>query len=263
MDCGTLIFVGTVVALVAWGAWLIRGILASNRRADELPRDLQELGARHGLAFAARGEDEAEPLVAETTFAARFAEPRYRVGGAMDALQVDVVGVIWKRGFRTSQVRTQLAVVFSAPVARWPRFVLADEWASESPTELGITDLVEVELPLGEDLEAWTLWARSADEVRAFLTPRLLATLGALAKAGRGLVVEAFPNRLVLWREEARWQRDAFEPLLADARQVRAVCDEAVSAPATGSAARCPRCGAVLTPTNRFCGACGTAVAIT
>lgn len=260
MDVGILILVATLVGCLAAGGLVLRGLVAANRRADELPRELQALGARHGLAFSARAEDEEEPLVAGTTFVARFGDPRFRVSGSLDGLQVDVLGVLWKRGFSTAEVRPQLAVVFSSPVERWPRFLLTGE-SSETPEELGVTDLGPVELS-GEALDGVTLWARSAEDARAFFTPRLTAALAGLARASGPLVVESFPGRLVLWRESVPWPSESFEPLLAEARQLRALFDQAVAAGPTPPAGRCPRCAAALVPSAPACGACGTALAI-
>lgn len=229
MDCGTLVLVGTVVAALAFGGLLIRRLVRSHRAIQARPGELRALAQKLGLAFSERDPEVDEPLLDHTLYRAVFSAPANRMSGVVDGLQLDVFDSAWHTGGRTGHYRSQLAVVFSSPTPRWPRFLVQNDWAAAEPAEAdeSLADVKTVELGLEAFEEAYTVAAGSVDAVRALFTPKLTAALLELAKAERALTIESCGNRLVLWREKDTIPTGEIELLLQDAGQVRALFDEA------------------------------------
>jgi hypothetical protein len=262
MDCGTLVLVGTVAAAFVFGGLLIRRLLRSHQAVQARPGELRALAQKLGLAFSERDPEVDEPLLDHTLYRFVFCAPANRLSGVVDGLQLDVFDSAWHTGGRTGHYRSQLVVVFSSPTPRWPRFVVQNDWAASDPeeTDESLADVQTVELGLEAFEEAYTVAAASVEAARPLFTPKLTAALLELAKAERALNVESCGNRLVLWREKDTIPVGDIELLLNDARQVRALFDEAAGGATSSSAMPgpvCLRCGAPRQAGASFCGACG------
>lgn len=236
MDCGTLIVVAAVLGGIV-AAWAIIGRLVRSHRAVQArPAELRALAPRLGLTFSEQDPELGEPLLERTLYAATFSPPANRLSGVVDGLPLDVFDSAWHTGGRTGHYRTQVAVVVSAKQPRWPRFVVQGAPGADEPgdSEDALKDLRTVALGQPAFDAAYTLAARSLDDVRPAMTAGLTTALVEFSEAGRALTVESHGDRLVCWRGEDAATMSAVEQLVADARRVRSALDAAVGAPRPG-----------------------------
>lgn len=225
MDLGLVLFFGLSGVVVFIGAVAIKRIISSHHEVQHRGDTLAPTAARHGLTFRtlAVDEDHAEPLLARTLFVCEYGEPASVMSGTHDGVRLDVFESVFRRGGRTAHHRAQLAFVFSSPGPRWPRLVIQAGWSASEPkdTDPSLADVTNVELELEAFEEEYTVAARSPAEAKRLVTPALQEGLLALVKEGVPVTLEAFEDRVVIWREEETVDGPRFENLLLLAARVR------------------------------------------
>ncbi len=223
-----------VVVLVVGGAlaFLVKS-LRTLKAVQNRGEVLLPLGQKLGFRFMDREVDDntAESPVAGTLFRTLFGDPGFRLQGAADGLSLDLYESAYLGGGRNPHQKTQACFVFTAKGKRWPCFLLRPECAAPEPKELDdlLGKLENVDLELEDFEAAYTVAARSLDEVRALFGPRLVSELLLLVTEGQAMTVESLGNRLFLWREEETVPAERLEQLLGLARRVRQMFDEAAA----------------------------------